>query len=421
MPDTTKRQPKKSPSVRRLSGMLRRALWSALSAILIIAATYIIDSSPYPTGDEVTIEQWVERLNKLSGIGENNIPDSVCLINITYDKAMADCTARLFDNDASSAQPVGQIPVTDRRKLLDFLTIADSLNNYRYIMLDVRFDDDIADDTVTEALFRQISSMDNIVFARHQGSRTADGAPMDKAAFGDYHTTFLVFDVVKYPVLKADGDSDRYLPSIPAKMYHDLQGVSFTTRGPLTFSDGHLCRRSIYPTLPVRMTSWAVTDPETGLARLQYKNLGTDLLSVPNRVETIGRSIDNKIVVVGDFVDDTHDTYIGQQAGTLVNLNSYIALCHGSHLVSLTGTLVQFLLFFALSLSILSGRQLLSYIPFLRKSRNGIVHFVASYIGFTVVLAVAAAITYMLFGFIFSIVFPSLYLSIFETCAKFRK
>lgn len=392
---------------------------SSFSALFLIILSYALDATPLPIGGEVSVGQWLERFRALVKSDSDNIPDSIFLVNVTYDKTLVDYEARIFSNDSNSPKlPVGKITTTDRKKLYDFLSVADSLRNYRYILLDVRFEDDIENDTITEALFSLIGKMDNIVFAMHEGGNSAEGAPIEKAAYSDYHTTFLVSDVVKYPLMKRSESNIPYSLSMPAKMFSDLNNGSFTTSGLITYYNGHLCRRTVYPSFPIRITSWAKESDEDQSPIIQYHNLGEDLVNLDNYKEVIGELIDNRIVVIGDLVEDIHDTYIGLQPGALINLNSYIALCRDEHLISWLGFISQFALYFIISWCIIRRVSIIDKISIFRNKNYGVIRFLLSFISYSVILTVASAIIYIYSGSIFSIALPSLYFTILESCRK---
>lgn len=389
---------------------------SLVSTILLIT-NYIVDSLPIPIGGEVTVAQWMDKLGRILGSNSDNIPDSICLINVAYDKALVDYEAKCFSSkNDTSRQFAGQITTTDRRKLLQFLTFADSLKNYKYILLDVRFEDDIKSDSTTDSLFNLIKKMDKVVYAVHINTETAQNAPLDKSAYGDYYTTFLVSDIVKYPIIQQDSSLIKY--SIPTKIYCDLYGHRLSYFGLFAFDNGSLCKSSIYPTFPVKLTSWMVKSDNSVLPTPQYYNLGADLLDSYDPALVISPLIENKIVVIGDFNEDLHDAFIGQQPGAIVNLNAYVALCSGKHIIKWIEIFLTFTVFFLISWLILRQRQLLHYIPILRRSRSSFVKFVVTFIGFSVILTLYAILIYFIFDSVFSVVYPSLYFTIFELCVK---
>lgn len=407
-------------AMRRNLASQKKAVWlSCASAAILIVLSYYIDSTPYPIGGEMTIGQWIERLRKICIADDDNVPDSICLINVAYDKTLADYEAPLYSgNPDSPTLYAGKITTTDRHKLLQFLNIADSLKNYRYILLDIRFENGIETDSVSLELFSLINRMKNIVFAIHENDDITPEAPLDKAAYADYHTTFLVTDVVKYPLLKQSKTDPHYVTGIPAKIYSDLTGTQFSSSGWLTYADKQLCLRSIYPTFPVRISSWARESKATHLPILQYYNLGEDLVNTPDSRKNISNLINNRIVVIGDFIDDIHDTYVGQQPGALVNLNAYIALTKGQHLVNIWGVLFQFIMYFVITWFIITKKKIADIFPKLRRPSSIIIRFILSFVGFTLILTIAAAIIYIAFGTIFSIAFPTIYFTVLQTCIE---
>lgn len=390
---------------------------SFLVSTILLVTNYIVDSLPIPIGGEVTVAQWMDKLERILGSNSDIIPDSICLINVAYDKALVDYEAKCFSSkNDTSRQFAGQITTTDRRKLLQFLTIADSLKNYKYILLDVRFEDEIQSDSTTDSLFNLIENMDKVVYAVHSNTETAHNAPLDKSAYGDYYTTFLVSDIVKYPLIQQYKSSIKY--SIPTKIYCDLYGHKFSYFGLFAFDNGHLCKSSIYPTFPIRLTSWMVESDKSVLPTPQYYNLGADLLDSYDPTVVISPLIENKIAVIGDFNEDLHDAFIGQQPGAIVNLNAYVALCSGKHIINWIEIFLTFTVFFIISWLILRQRQLLHYIPILRRSRSTFVKFIVTFIGFSVILTLYAILIYFIFDSVFSVVYPSLYFTIFELCVK---
>lgn len=388
-------------------------------AAILLVTDYIVDSFPVPIGGEVTVAQWMETISHLFSKNTDNVPDSVCLINVAYDKALVDYDAKcLASKEDSARQYAGHITTTDRKKLLKFLSIADSVKTYKYILLDVRFEADIPSDATTDSLFNLLRNMNKVAFAVHKESKTSPDAPVEKSAYGDYYVTFLVSDMVKFPIIRKDNHGGKY--SLPTKLYSDLYGHDISCFGPFTFDNGKLCKNSIYPTFPIRLTSWMIKSDSSNLRTQQYHNLGADILESYNPKVVIPSLIQNKIVVIGDFNEDLHEAYIGEQPGAVVNLNTYVALCNGKHLVNWFETLLTFIVFFVISWLIIRQRLILQYIPCVQKSRSKVVKFIIAFIGFSAILTAYAIIIYFVFDSVFSVVYPSLYFTILELCVKSR-
>lgn len=394
---------------------LRLTAASAAIAAALLCLSYLFNSLPYSFGGDVSAQVWTERIGFIFNGRRNHLPDSIALVNVAYDKTLVDYDGRLYSTPGDNRRaPSGRIALTDRRKLLDFLKAAKGAG-YKYIMLDVRFDDDIESDSVSLALFDLIGSMERIAFAVHEGSDPVADAPLDKAAFGDYKITAFESNAVKYPIIHGER------PSMAAAMYSALDGGRISTFGPLTFDRGALCLRSLFLDYPVRVFDRAVETDGLMPADYYYLNLGVDLLADPDSVARIRDYVDGRIVVIGDFDNDVHDTSIGQLAGSLINLNAYISLSQGRHKISWLYTALLFVIYFVIALSLIKHQSPIDMIPALRRRKSTALRFLFSLVGFSVVLSLLSLLLYLAAGIIYSIVLPSLYFSLISLWIEKRK
>lgn len=389
---------------------------AAAVAVVLLCLSYLFNSLPYSFGGDVSAQVWTERIGFIFNGRRNHLPDSIALVNVAYDKTLVDYDGRLYNTIPGDNRraPSGRIALTDRRKLLDFLKAAKD-GGYKYIMLDVRFDDDIVSDSVSLALFDLIGSMDRIAFAVHEGSDPVADAPLDKAAFGDYNITAFESNAVKYPIIHGDR------PSMAAAMYSALNGGRISTFGPLTFDGSALCMRSLFLDYPVRVFDRAVETDGLMPADYYYLNLGVDLLADPDSVDRIREYVADRIVVIGDFDNDVHDTSIGQLAGSLINLNAYISLSQGRHKISWLYTALLFVIYFVIALSLIKHQSPIDMIPALRRRKSTALRFLFSLVGFSVVLSLLSLLIYLTAGIIYSIVMPSLYFSLISLWIEKRK
>lgn len=394
---------------------LRLTAASAAIAAVLLCLSYLFNSLPYSFGGDVSAQVWAERIGFIFNGRRNHLPDSIALVNVAYDKTLVDYDGRLYSTPGDNRRaPSGRIALTDRRKLLDFLKAAKN-SRYRYIMLDVRFDDDIESDSVSLALFDLIGSMERIAFAVHEGSDPVADAPLDKAAFGDYNITAFESNAVKYPIIHGGR------PSMAAAMYSALDGGSISTFGPLTFDRGALCLRSLFLDYPVRVFDRAIESNGLMPADYYYMNLGVDLLAGPDSVARIRDYVDGRIVVIGDFDNDVHDTSIGQLAGSLINLNAYISLSQGRHKISWPYVVMLFAIYALIALCLIKRQSPVDMIPALRRRKSTALRFLFSLVGFSVVLSLLSLLLYLAAAIIYSIVLPSLYFSLISLWIEKRK
>ena len=380
---------------------------SILSAILISIVSYFQNNIAYALFDDIDHISKLEYIKRqLYNIQRND--SDVLFVNIAYDKKL------IAYNNAEFGFPEGNIDVTDRSKLYKFLHLARKANNYKFIFLDVRFEkgyednDTIIGKTIDEALYNEISLSPRIVLSNHSDILLADSALAEKAALNDYYTTITSTNLVRYQYLADDNKE-----SVALRMYKDLNGKSISKHGPIYTSDGKLCYNSPF----LRIThDFPSKFDENG--NLNYYNLGVDILDVFSEKEIID-ILKNKIIIIGDFVEDIHDTYVGSLPGSYITYNAYISLVKGKHLVNWYFVFVSFLLYVVISISMFYKKSIIEYIPYLKTHQSGFLCFLFSLIGYSAIILIVSDIFYLCLGETSSIWFPSLFFSIGSTILKY--
>lgn len=315
---------------------------SVLTSTVIIIFTYVMGNSGYPLPGETGALKQITDYKKFLGMQIGNVPDSILFINVCYDKALVPYE----ENEV----PVGNTIITDREKLLQFLTKAKEANNYRYIFMDVFFEEGM----VTEydsALFNTIVSMDRIVIPKHKGVNMCDSILNQKAANADYATTWQALTFSRYQYLHDDDES------VALKIYQDRFGSDIKKHwGGLWYTDnGRLCQNSATLLLPVRITG-SLLDEEGQVRERNYIYLSADLLDL-DEVMPVSEQIDDKFIVIGDFKSDVHTTFLGSQPGSSILFNGYIALSQGAHLVNWLYMGILFVIYIIIGLFYLSGHS----------------------------------------------------------------
>ena len=315
---------------------------SVLTSTVIIIFTYVMGNSGYPLPGETGALKQITDYKKFLGMQIGNVPDSILFINVCYDKALVPYE----ENEV----PVGNTIITDREKLLQFLTKAKEANNYRYIFMDVFFEEGMETE-YDSALFNTIISMDRIVIPKHKGVNMCDSILYQKASNADYATTWQALTFSRYQYIH---DEDE---SVALKIYQDRFGSDIKKHwGGLWYTDnGRLCQNSATLLLPIRIMG-SLLDEEGQVRERNYIYLSADLLDL-DEVMPVSEQIDDKLIVIGDFKSDVHSTFLGPQPGSSILFNGYIALSQGAHLVNWLYMGILFVIYIIIGLFYLSGHS----------------------------------------------------------------
>ena len=307
---------------------------SLLVSLAITIFSYMVANSIHPMAGEYAAQKQIADFKKFLGVQMGNVPDSLLFINVCYDKELVP-----YEEEG---MPVGQMPITDREKLLKLLTVAKEANNYRYIFLDVIFEDGTETHT-DSALYHTIASMDRIVIPEHKGVKLASPVLKAKIANADYSVTWQQLTFAHYQFLHDDS-----IPSVALRMYADrnhLEGNGIKPHwGGLWYTDnGRLCQNGITLFMNV-IVNGSLLDEEGQVRERNYIYLGADLLDV-DEVVPVKEQIEDKVLVIGDFKNDLHTTYVGPQPGSSATINAYIMLMNGKHFVNWLNILILFIVY----------------------------------------------------------------------------
>ena len=381
-----------------------KVLISAFLSAGICILCYLLNNCPYPYFDKLNLLCWLE-YNICEYFPEKNKIDDALFINVSYDKQLV---SYVYDNGNLN----GKIDITDRATLLKFLEIAKRTDTYKYIFLDIRFEKGTSapEDTV---LFNTISTMRDIVYSKHSDIESLELAKTPKAAYNDYYSTIITTNFTRYQFLQNGTET------VPLKMYLDIykstaqrNTAKINKKGILYFADGKLCQNS-----PFVRIGKDFNDIQSEDGELPYYDLGPVLLEMYDDSDWFIEMKD-KIVVVGDFVNDLHDTYRGPQPGPYLVYLAFKELESGKHYVSWLFIFVTFILYFVISMFILVNINLatLFYTP---KSR--ILNFLANLLGYGTILTVFSIILYIAFKTAFNIFIPSITFSILSLIVSFKR
>ena len=330
--------------------------------------------------------------------GDETSDKDMLFINVAYDRTLT--------TYKPNGIPLGNIDITDRQKLQQLLYLL-SQTECRYIMMDVRFEKGYESDNtaIDSLLFHQIASMDNIVVANHSDMTPLNDSIATRMAYQDYYSTITSTNFIRYEYLHGDKES------MPLHAYKQLYNDSILRHlGGLYYTSGsRLCYNSLFLTFP----------PETRHPR-HIQLLGQDILSSEQPLDDLKYMAKDKVVVIGDFINDKHDTYSGMHSGPVILATSFTALVEHKHYVNWWKTLLLFILYFALTMMMQTEKRWWEYIPVLRKTRFPLLQFALSLLGYSTLILIVSFLLGLFLHVYVSFLLPSLYLSILSAYISYK-
>ena len=336
---------------------------------------------PWNGGEKMKLQicEWVKQKITQRNYGDDML-DSVMAVNVHYDKVLA----LVYDDGL----PKGKIAVTDHHKLLTFLKKLKEYDNYKYVLLDLYFENNITQDA-DEELINVIQSMDRIVIPLPlDGLKRVDKRLLSKAAMAKYGSTLWENDFVKYPYF-SDG-----MKSIPLKMYEDITGRHISDYSIFAWDKG-LARKNVMLTYEFREND---TPYLLGLGILGDTIAGNKTNGIIDKPD----KFKDKYILIGDFEEDRHVTFIGEMSGTSINFNAFISLLHGKHRPKWLMIMVLFGVF--------------SLMVYLTLRQRGV--FFAGFLGYGTLFFIFCIVLYLLYNEVYEIIILSALYAVLKKCVE---
>lgn len=368
-----------------------RAVAAAVAiATVLVAADYLASNFSFPVLDSANTLAPVAYI-----LPDGDTDTCFMAANVAYDKELVS----VYDEYGDS---IGVTPVTCRATLLRLLRLlADA--DYRYIYIDVRFDDGLATDA-DSALFATMAAMPRLAYSTHRADDeyTPDvRAPQAKAAYADYrHIRTDGFSCYEF---RQDGCESAAL-----RMYRELCGGDVVPCGIGYTDGGRLCFNSRYVPFPAYAAGSYGPDDE-----VLYPYLGGSLFAKYTDDE-LRHMAAGKIVLIGDFDGDRHQSVVGDLPGPMIAYYAYRLLERGGHRVNRWLYGAMWLLYAAIAYALLAD------VKILRFSRHLWLTIILSLAGWGAILMVVQVIVFATCGIAFSVVLPSLTFSAISTGLQIR-
>ena len=253
----------------------------------------------------------------------------------------------------------GNISVSDRNKIFRLLAAVNKAHaGPRFLLLDLQFyypyqysvDDStqrvikksnlpffFPDRAVDDSLAGEIKRINNSAISVLLVDNKIQ-KPIYKGSYGvaDYKTygPFLNKFKLYYNGLKT--------LSVPALIHHRVDGARYTGNDFATFCNNRLCFNYIWPTFYYNEKE---VKADTGY---QEYHIGS-LLPLLNNANAVRAIFKDKVVFIGNFEDDVHETPEGKIPGTIILADIYLSLLNGKHYVPYLWVAFMLIMFTALS------------------------------------------------------------------------
>ena len=344
------------------TGKMNPVVTAVILAILTCCGMYFFENQQSYTKEKVSFFSHLDRFTKAKEI---KLQDTAFFVNVSQDIQL------VYKNPQIPRD--GYVAITDRRKLFHFLQkIERDSINYKYILMDIRFEKGYETE-YDDSLYAQIQQMPRLVIASHKWSDSgeefviADSILLEKCGMSDYTQYSIMTNFSRYTFLQ------NRKPSIALKMYDELNhqetSIKQWRNWPVYFTKGHLCINSPlmflsgtvlnfekYMMLQAsieeeRLQNGLETGMEAESAKLDskhgnyyfYLNLGGDFVENEHRMKVKWNGdLEDKVIIIANFEDDVHDTYVGKVSGAYITWMAYQYLCNGNHVLSWGFVLLNF-------------------------------------------------------------------------------
>ena len=357
-------------------------------AILLLAFTIIWLNTNFAYGDERHLVQWSSVIKRVVlGIDEDPPKKDYLFINLAYDKALI-----------PREDGLGNEVITDREKLTSFLQILKRhQQDVKFTMCDVLLKGRSDKDSLLQ---ETVKGIDRIVFPTQltDSGKTETLSIEVPAAIADYK--MIIGGFLKFKLFQ-----NNQVPTLPVYLYEKISKHKIDSKYGWYFDNNRLMMNSIIIDYQIR-THELIDEGEYPMISL------SELLILPEEV-IVNEFLKGRMILMGDFNLDIHETIFGETPGTLILLNVFLNLMDGNHIIH--GWWIIFLL---LSFTFFSRLML-----FPEKKANGNKHinYIQPLIKSATFLALVSIISYLVFNQHIQVLVITVYINLLRFVIQFKK
>lgn len=269
---------------------------------------------------------------------EASLAQKCILLKRTLISQEEDTTARFLFIDVSGTKKLvprversGLEMITDRQKIAELLQIVARISNdeYQYIICDVILDKPSPDDA---ALSKALATCNKVILPY-----TFEDGELKPPVFKGTSTGFVGYQkssgiyaselLIKYPLITMEGQK-----SLPTVVYEKTQQKTVEGFLGLALIDGTLSFNNRIIDFPLRQRH--LTDAEGNNKVIPLDDL-LNLLKIKGRESFFFQQfMANKLIVIGDFEYDKHNTVVGEVPGSLILADVYLSMLTGEEKIT---------------------------------------------------------------------------------------
>lgn len=394
---------------KQLSFKIFKITATIANALVLIYFTFQLLNQPFLHGNEMPLIQGATYFkNIILDVEDKPAQKDFMFIDVAYDKM-------LIDKLDTNGFPMGKQPIVDRSKLARFFHILNSKPaNQKFVICDIFFadpaqPDECVGDTISPdvALKAELAKMKNVVLSYHfKNDKDSLDLPIfldPPRGIADYTTTnntFLKFNLIHRDTIK----------SSPLLMYEYLHKQQLKKTSWFHWLNGQRILKSF-------IVDFRIRNYDLFVSQNHYKVDNLDALLTLDAKDILAH-VKDRIIIVGDFQNDKHETIYGETVGPLILLNTYLALKNGDNVITPLFLVFLFVCFFGLSVMVFYPSNLFEN-WLVATFENTQFKYAITFLSYMSLLIATSLLSFFVFNTHLSILLLTIYLYVLKNIMRF--
>jgi hypothetical protein len=375
---------------------------SFLHGVFLLLLGYFWLGTSFTFKDEALLIRLTTFLKKeFIGSDSKPSPNKVLFINTSSSKIPIDTHV-----DELSLKPSVEL-ITDRKALADLLGLMlPYKDKIDLIVVDILFDFPSESDTILEKMLVEFKNKILIVSNMTNSDSIMPALFSVPGALSTYVSTAEMY--FKYPV------AYRGNKTIPTVMYETMTGSEIEKKGAFFRDNKKFSLKSPITDFKVFMDDLTPGN-DLNQSRFTVHNMKTlNKLGQIIDKEDLVKMLDGKLILIGDFSSDIHQTVWGPMPGVLILYNAYLTLRNGDHIMNPLWILLMLAGFSLISFRILTGEGIYLLEKWKSKYNQDWIHFLIDSADDIVFLFILTLLSYFFFNIHISIFILFIYFKLLQ-------